>query len=180
MIKRASWLALTLAVLLLGSGVQAQRSNKNAAIKLRVRGRQLVLTAAGRTHLLKLADDKIDAAKLESAQIIFVSRRPEFTYLLVDACGQSKLKQDARHCGLGTECNLLWLKLTPAWRVAEARSARYMSCWYPTSNEEFQVKGRTLSVAYSNYHTERKVQFSYDAEQPERGFTLAESPLPAN
>ena len=169
----------TLCLLLAASSALAQRQAA-PRLSLRGRGRTLVLQVGGRAHALKLAGDKIDAARLEHAEIVFATRRPDFTYLLVDVCGWSKPRQDERHCGLGTECNLLWLKLTTAWRVADARSARYLSCWYPTSNKEFQIKGRTLSVEYSDYHAEQKTLLTYDADQPERGFTLAASPLAQN
>ncbi len=162
-------------LLLAAASVSAQRAPAQPRLKLRGRGRVLVLTVARRTYRLNLGD-KIDAATLESADIVFVSRRTDFTYLLVDACGSSKRIPDDRMCGAGTECNLIWLKLTPAWRVAEAQSAHYQSCWSTIENEAFEIKGRVLSLNYDDFHLERKTRLTYDAEQPERGFVLAESP----
>lgn len=157
-------------------GAQRRAGKDKDAVKLRARGRTLVLTAGGRTRVLNVADE-IGAARLEGAGVVFVTRRADFTYLVVDACGPSKPKADARHCGLGTECNLLWLKLTPDWRVAESRSALYASCWLSVSNEPLETRGRRLSIEYEDYHRELKVRLTYDADQPERGFVLKESPL---
>jgi hypothetical protein len=168
-----------LCLLLAAVSVSAQRAPAQPRLKLHARGRLLILNVNGRAHRISLGD-KLDAAALESADIVFVTQRTDFTYLLVDACGLSKLPPDDRMCGAGVECNLIWLKLTPAWRVAEARSAHYQSCWSTIENEPFETKGRSLSVEYSDFHLERKTRLTYDADQPERGFVLAESPLDPN
>jgi hypothetical protein len=172
-------LVLTLALLLAAVGAHAQPAHKGPAIKVRGRGRVLILTVNKRAHRLSLGD-KLDAAVLDDVSLVFVSQRADFTYLLVDACGMSKRIPDGRMCGAGTECNLLWLKLDGAWRVAEARSAHYQSCWSTIENDEFEIKGRVLSFEYKDFHLDRKTRLTYDADQPERGFVLAESAFDPN
>src|SRR5215210_471623 len=107
-----------LIVLILYTGAHAQTPSGQSGIKARGRGRQLILTAGGKTHRLD-PGESIDAAKLDDVSILFATRRPGFIYLLIAACGSSKLKSDDRQCGAGTECNLLWLKLDTDWRISD-------------------------------------------------------------
>jgi hypothetical protein len=175
-------LALSLLVLLHFHVVPARTKAKPAAssIKLRARGRRIVLTAGGRTQKLYLGD-KISAARLDSVTLLFVTRRDGFVYLLADARGPSKLKGDMHECGAGEEFDLVWLKLTPAWRLAEARSARYESCWGSvTSDDGYKIERRVLRLAYSDFKWKREFRLTYDADQPERGFTLEESEMKDN
>ncbi|HWS53738.1 MAG TPA: hypothetical protein VN228_06420 [Pyrinomonadaceae bacterium] len=52
----------------------AQKPPGKSALKVRVRGgRNLVVTEGGRARVLRVAD-KVDAARLEDASVIFVSR----------------------------------------------------------------------------------------------------------
>jgi hypothetical protein len=166
-------------LLLATMAVSAQRTSAQPRLKVRGRGRTITLYVNGRAHRLSLGD-KLDAAALEDVSLVFVSHRSDFTYLLIDACGMSKRIPDGRMCGAGTECNLVWLKLDGAWRVAEARSAHYQSCWSTIENEEFAIKGRVLSFEYKDFHLARKTRLTYDADQPERGFVLEESAFDPN
>jgi hypothetical protein len=131
----------------------------------------------GRTQALALGD-KISAARLDSVKLLLVTRRDGFVYLLADAYGPSKLKGDMHECGAGEEFDLVWLKLTTAWRFVEARSARYESCWGSvTSDDGYKIERRVLRIAYSDFKWKRESRLTYDADQPERGFTLEESEM---
>ena len=150
------------------------------SVKLRARGRRILLTAGGRTSLLD-PGDKVSAARLDSVKLLFITRRADFNYLLVDAQGMSKLKPDDRQCGAGEEYDLLWLKLTPAWRLVEARGARYESCWGSvTSDDGYQIEKNVLRIAYSDFGRKRECRLTYDADQPERGYLLEESEMKDN
>jgi hypothetical protein len=168
-------LALAFALLAQGSaraqsvsGKEGQNLYSQSSIRARGRGRKLVLVSRGKSHLL------------DDVSVLFETRRADFTYLLVAACGPSKLKSDDRQCGAGMECNLLWLKLTSGWQIGEIKSVRYESCWSPiTSTDGYQISGNTLRMEYSDFRKMMSYKLTYDAAQPEKGFQVEESPLPA-
>ena len=147
--------------------------------RARVRGERLVITERGRARTLDLGD-KVSAARIEDAEVVFKSSAGGAVYLLLDICGWSKRTQDDRQCGAGTECDLVWLKLDARWRVQDAKSARYESCWASTtSGDGYKISGRTLTIEFDNFREDVKVKLTYDAERPERGLVIEQSPLPA-
>ncbi|HEX8368050.1 MAG TPA: hypothetical protein VF604_05880 [Pyrinomonadaceae bacterium] len=138
---------------------------------IRARSEQLVVKHKGKTHTLRLGGDKIDAAKIKDTEILFANRKDGFTYLLVDVIGQSRDKQNDRQCGAGTESNLIWIKLDAAWKIVEARSERYESCWSGiTSDDGYKISGNLLTVEFDNFRDDVAVKLSYDADAPEKGF----------
>lgn len=164
-------------VLFASSAAFAQKASDKSQIKLRGKGNRLILTSKGvrRTFDLK---EKIDAAKLDDVELLLVSRKESFVYLLVSACGSSKLVPDDKHCGAGEECNLLWLKLDSGWKMSDSKSIRYESCWQPvTSSDGYKISGQTFRMEYSNLIEKKHYKVSYNADQPEAGFTVEESPL---
>lgn len=176
MLRDISILALALALLVQG-GAQAQNRSGQSSIKARGRGRKLVLVNQGKSHLLDVSEST-DAAKLDDVSVLFETRRTDFTYLLVAACGPSKLKPDDRQCGAGMECNLLWIKLTRGWQIGEMKSVRYESCWSPiTSTDGYRISGNTLRMEYSDFRKMINYKLTYDAAQPEKGFQTEESPI---
>jgi hypothetical protein len=184
---------ILLALMLAPTHVRAARSQHSSAdttskskltakesVRLRAHGRRILLTVGGKTQSLDLGD-KLSAARLDSVKLIFVTRRSDFNYLLVDARGTSKLKQDMHECGAGEEYDLLWLKLTTNWRLIEARGARYESCWGSTTSDDgYRVENNVLHIAYSDFQRKLECRLTYDADQPERGYTLEESEMKDN
>jgi hypothetical protein len=161
-------------------GAPAQKGAAGNTFKVRARGKSLVLTERGRSRALRV-EDKIDAARIEEASVVFVSRAGEFVYLLLDVCGLSKAVPDDRQCGAGTECNLLWLKLDAGRKVADSNSARYESCWLPiTSDDGYRVTGRTLRMQFSDLRERLEYRLTYDADRPEAGLQIEKSPAPDN
>lgn len=160
------------------SAVAAPQRRAGKKITVRAKGhRAVVVNAGGRSHRLNLSEH-INAARIEGVSVAFLTRKDDLTYLVLDVCGTTKWPQDARHCGLGTECSLVWLKLDSRWRVLEAKSASYVSCWYTTSNDDApRVEGRRLSVEYDNFHDETRGQVTYDADSPEKGLVVVNKPL---
>lgn len=163
--------------LLLQSGTQAQNASTQPGITARGRGSKLILKSRGKTRVLDV-NEKIDAAKLDDVEILFATRRPPFTYLLVAACGSSKLLPDDRQCGAGLECNLLWIKLDGSWRIGDIKSAHYESCWTSVSSTDgYKIKNDTLEMEYSDFSRKTNYRLSYNASRPESGFTLEESAM---
>lgn len=144
----------------------------------RAKGHRIIIVNDGRhSHRLDLSD-KLGAAHIEGVSVALLTRKSGFTYLVLDVCGASKWPQDERHCGLGAECNLVWLKLDRRWRVLESKSALYTSCWYVKTNDSpVRVEGRRLSVEYDNFHDETRGQVTYDADRPEKGLVIVEKPF---
>ena len=176
--NRAAPIALLFALLWLSVGAaQTQPPAAPTDIKLRPHKRQLTLTVDGHSYLLDVAA-QLEAAKLEEATPLFFTRRTDFNYLLATVCGPSKLKPDDHECGAGTECDLLWVKLTPAWRVADSRAALYESCWQSSTSEDgYQIDKNILRVEYDNFLFKHHYRLTYDADQPERGLVIEESAL---
>lgn len=177
MLTNLSILTLVVALLVQSSGAQAQNSSAQSAIKARGRGNKLILTSQGKKHVLD-AGEHIDAARLDETSVLFATRRQDFLYLLIDACGWSKLKLDDRQCGAGRECNLLWIKLNRTWQISDIKSARYESCWAPiTSNDGFKRSGNTLQLEYSDFREKKEYKLTYDADRPESGFHVEETAM---
>ena len=169
-------LIAALALLSFLTVVPAQRDGK-AGLSVRGRGRLLVLTEKGRTHSLNLGD-QISAAKLDDVKLLLAAYDGESTYLILDACGPSKLRPDARQCGAGIECDLIWLKLDAGRRVADSKAVRYESCWLPiTSDGGIFVWDNRLRLDYVDLREKIKRRVEYYGGQPEKGFQIAERPL---
>ncbi|HJR06707.1 MAG TPA: hypothetical protein VJ842_05585 [Pyrinomonadaceae bacterium] len=161
----------------LTAGAALAQSQAKADFKLRGKGRQFILTYRGRDHKLDVGE-QIDAARLTDVALLFSSRREPYTYLVVAACGSSKLKSDDRQCGAGTECNLLWIKVDTEWRVGDSKFVRYESCWLPiTSSEGYKISGSNLEIVYEDLRQKTSYRVTYNAGQPERGFQIEERAL---
>ncbi len=160
-------------VCLLKAGAQGER------VTARVKGhRSVVVRERGRAHTIDLAE-QTDAAHVEEASALFLTRKGEFNYLLLDVCGLSRWPPGDRQCGAGTECNVVWLKLDAAWRVRDARNERYESCWSPvTSDEGPKVAGRRLTLTLEDLREEVRREVTYDADDPEAGFNVKQTALP--
>jgi hypothetical protein len=146
---------------------------------VRARGHgSIVVTERGRAHTLNIWK-QIDAAHIEDVDVLFLTRKDGFVYLVLTVCGLSKLPPDDRQCGAGIECNLVWLKLDNRWRALDAKSERYESCWAPiTSDEGPKVKGRLLTLEYDNLRDNLRHEVTYDADAPDKGLKSATRPLP--
>lgn len=180
----ASCVLTALASLFIASDVRAQSRPAPRAASTRPRlrvsrdGRSIAFVERGRAHTMTLGD-KVSAARIEEAKLLFVTRREEFTYLLIDVCGLSKRTPDDRMCGAGQECNVVWVKLDRARKVADARSELYESCWLPVSAEEGpEVVGRTLLLKVDDLREWLRREVGYDADRPEEGLTVKTSPMP--
>lgn len=168
---------LFVSVLLASSAAAAQKTTEKAQIKLRGKGQRIILTSGGLRRTLNV-EEQISAARLDEVELLLVTRRQSFTYLLVNACGPSKAVPDARRCGAAEECSLLWIKLDPAWKISDIKSARYESCWQSISaSDSYKISGQKLLMEYDDFNERKHYKLSYDAEQPEQGFTLEASPL---
>lgn len=176
-------LKVILFVLLLCAPVEAlaQRGAAKSQVRLRGRGQSIVLTRGTASRYVRRTIDvkeQINAARLDDVTLLLETRRGAFTYLLVDACGPSKLRPDARQCGAADECSLLWLKLDAGLKLSDIKSARYLSCWQSSSSTEgYKITGRQVRMEYDDFSGRKHYKLFYDAEQPERGPTLEESPL---
>jgi hypothetical protein len=158
----------------------AQKGAARDGIRVRARGKSLVLSGRGRSHVLRVAD-KINAARIKGVTVVFVSRAGGFVYLLLDVCGLSKAEPDGRQCGAGVECDLLWLKLDGGRRVVASDSAHYESCWLPiTSDDGYEVTGRTLRMQFSDLREQLEYRLTYDADRPGQGLRIEKSPAPNN
>jgi hypothetical protein len=156
----------------------AQGDAGKSQIKLRRgRGRSLVVTSGGVRRTLDVKE-QVHAARLDEVKLLLITRRGSFVYLLVDACGPSKLVPDARRCGAADECGLLWIKLDGAWKISDIKAARYESCWQSSSSSDgYKISGQKLQMEYDDFSEQKHYRLAYDAEQPERGFRIEESPL---
>ncbi|MDT5269232.1 MAG: hypothetical protein QOH49_1418 [Acidobacteriota bacterium] len=147
-------------------------------VRVRAKGESAVVTERGRAHTLDLSKH-IDAERIEEVSVLFLSRAGGFTYLLLDVCGLSKVPPDDRQCGAGTECNVVWLKLDAGWRVHGAQNQRYESCWAPvTSDEGPKVQGQLMTLTLEDFREEVRREVTYDADNPEAGLTVKQTPIP--
>ncbi|HEU4594216.1 MAG TPA: hypothetical protein VFS10_03525 [Pyrinomonadaceae bacterium] len=170
----ASCLLVALASLSLDDDARAQRRGASSGARVRVSGdgRRISLVERGRAYALAL-DDKVGAARIEEAKLLFLTRRGDFTYLLIDVCGLSKRRPDDRQCGAGQECNVVWVKLDSRRRVADAKSELYESCWLPVTSEHGpRIVGRRMVLELENLREWVSKEVGYDAGRPEEGLTF--------
>ncbi|HEX8248009.1 MAG TPA: hypothetical protein VF599_07545 [Pyrinomonadaceae bacterium] len=161
---------------LTGSLAFAQKSEYTIG----ARGERLVVKYKGKAHALRLGD-KIDAAKITDTEILFANRKDGFIYLLLDVSGQSKEKSDDRQCGAGIESNLIWIKLDAAWKIVDARSERYESCWSGiTSDDGYRINGDTLKIEFDNFRERIAVKLFYNDGEPEKGLQKQSAALKNN
>lgn len=158
----------------------AQVASAQGRVKVRAKGRRsVVITERGRApHTINIFEH-IDAVNIEDASVLFLTRKDGFVYLVLSVCGLSKIPPDDRECGAGVECNLLWLKLDERWRILDAKSERYESCWAPiTSDGGPKVGGKLLTLEYDNLRDNLRHVVTYDADNPEQGLKSETKPLP--
>jgi hypothetical protein len=156
----------------------AQQPAAKQGIALRTRGRgAVVVREGGRSHALDVSQ-RIEAARIEDASQLFLTRKGSFVYLLLQICGPSKAKPDEHECGAGIECDLVWLKLDESWRERDAKSVRYESCWQPiASDEEPKLSGRTLTLQFDDLRDNTTHEITYDADKPEAGLMEKTRPM---
>ena len=166
------------------AGARAQRrdasrpASTGPRLKIVGGGRNVALVERGRAYTLALGE-KVGAARIEEAKLLFVAGRGEFTYLLLDVCGLSKRTPDDRMCGAGQECNLIWVKLDRRRKVSEARSELYESCWLPLSSENGpEIAGRRVLLRVEDLREWVRREVGYDADRPEEGLTVKSAPMP--
>lgn len=177
MMTRPTTIALMLLMLMAASVVCAQNTSEKSQIRVRGRGSRLILTSRGVRRSLEMREH-IFAAKLDDVGLLFANRKQPFIYLVVAACGSSKLVPDDRQCGAGVECNLMWMKLDRTWKLKDIKSVRYESCWMPvTSTDGYKISGNTLQLEYDDFRTKMTYKLSYDANRPESGFAITESAM---
>lgn len=161
----------------------AQRASRPRApadkVSVRARGRRsVVVTEHGHAHTLDLTEH-IGAARIEDVSAPLMTSKDGFTYLLLEVCGLSKERPDDRQCGAGIECNVVWLKLDNTWRVRDAKTELYESCWLPITAEEGpKVEGRRMTMVVDDLREEVRREVSYDADKAEAGLTVGQSPIP--
>jgi hypothetical protein len=157
----------------------ARSASAQGRVKVRAKGHgSIVVTERGRARTLDISK-QIDAAHIEDADVLFITRKGGFVYLLLEVCGLSRFPPGDRQCGAGIECNLVWLKLDERWRALDAKSERYESCWAPITSEEGpKVKGRLLTLEFDDLRENLRHEVTYDADAPERGLKSATRPLP--
>ena len=180
--KQLGVAAAVLSALCVACAAGAQ-TNAGAApqggVSVRAKGRRtVVVRERGRSHTLDLKG-QVDAMRIEEVSAPLLARAGGFTYLLLDVCGLSKVPPGDGMCGAGTECNVVWLKLDAAWRVRGAQNQRYESCWASvTSDEGPKVDGRRLTLTVQDFREEVRREVTYDADAPEAGLTVKQTPLP--
>lgn len=172
--------AIVLFVLFIICGSVLGQKQFNDGYKIRAKGRRLIVTFQGKPHWLD-ATEQIDAEKVTEIEILFAGRRENFTYLVVDVSGQSRNKQNDRQCGAGIESNLIWIKLDSEWKISGINSVRYESCRSSVSSDEgYKITDKTLSIELNDFRENRRINLSYNADEPEKGFQIERKNLDDN
>jgi hypothetical protein len=153
------------------------QNSEKSEYKISIKNNDLVVKHKGKSHKLNVAD-KIDAARVTDAELLFLNRKDDFTYLVVAVSGDSRDESNDRQCGAGIESNLLWIKLDSGWQTVDINSVRYESCWSSVSSGDgYKIAGNSLTIEFDNFRDDLNVKMSYNAEQPEKGFQTVEKTL---
>jgi hypothetical protein len=171
---------IILMILFLTAGACFAQKGSTSGYRVRAGKSNITVTYKGKSHMIK-AGDYIDAAKVTSSKILFVSHIDKFTYLLIDVTGQSKAVGDMHECGAGMESNLIRIKLSPAWKVTEMDGVLYDSCWSSVVSEDgYSIKGNILNVEYDNIREKENTRLEYDANNPEGAFKIEKKKIEDN
>lgn len=170
---------LTIFLCFSASFASGQKSS-DPAYKIHTRSGGVTITFKGKAHRLNISA-QTDAAKVTETELLFAAEKDGFRYLVIDVSGWSREKQNDRQCGAGIESNLIWLKLDAAWKILDAKSVRYESCWAPIElNDAFKRTKNTLFVEFENFRDRLNTKLTYNADEPEKGFQIVETKLAEN
>ena len=165
-------LGKSLGILLLLGSVLCSAQQKvplGSRLKLHWHGRSVRFIEDGRAHEISVKG-LFDAVELERVKLQSAIESKGFMYLLLDVEGPSKLPRDNHECGAGNESNLIWLKVGQAWKLLDAKSFRYDSCWASISMiDPPRWEGDTLIVASDNQVA------TYSYKHPEEGLKIVDS-----
>lgn len=151
------------------------QTSNNPAYKIRASKGGVTVTFQGKQHRLNVGEH-IDAAKITSTEVYFADQKDGFRYLVIEVTGDSRDGNYDRQCGAGIESNLIWLKLDSAWKILDLKSVRYQSCWSGIDlNGPFKITKNALTMEFSNARDNVETRLSYNADEPEKGFQIAET-----
>lgn len=163
-----------IAVLCFAIPVRAQKS-RDPAYQIGAKNRGLIVTYRKKKHRFDVGEH-IDAAKITETELLFLTEKDGFRYLLIDVSGGSRAKPNDRQCGAGVESNLLLLKLDAGWKMHDVKSVRYQSCWSGIElDEPFKITKNSLHFSFDNIRDKLSVSVFYDADEPEKGFQIIET-----
>ena len=165
-------LGKSLGILLLLGSVWTSAQQKvplGSRLKLHWHANSVRFVEDGRTHEISLKG-LFDAVELDSVKLQSATESKGFIFLLLDVEGPSTLPRDNHECGAGNESNLVWLKVDQEWKLLDAKSFRYDSCWASISViDPPRWEGDTLTVTTDN----KVVTYSY--KRPEEGLKIVDS-----
>lgn len=172
--------AILVIVLCVTTSFAFGQKSSDPAYKIRARRGGVTVTFKGKAHRLNVSA-QTDAAKVTETELLFAGEKQNFRYLVIDVSGWSREKQNDRQCGAGVESNLIWLKLDAAWKILDAKSVRYQSCWSGIElNDSFKQTKTTLFVEFDNFRDRLNTKLNYNADEPEKGFQIVETKLKEN
>jgi hypothetical protein len=156
------------------------QKSSDPAYKIRAQKGGVTVTFQKKAHWLKLVE-QIDAAKITDTELLFASQKDGFRFLVIDVSGWSREKQNDRQCGAGVESNLIWVKLDSAWKILDAKSVNYESCWSGAElNEPRKLTKKSLNAEFDDFGTGLNVKLAYNADEPEKGFQITEKKIKEN
>lgn len=159
-------------------GIQS-RAPVGARLKVRWQGSTVRFQDGGSSHEVSIKG-QFNAAVVESVKLQSAKEANGAFYLLLDVSGPSKYPADARHCGAGTESNLIWLKLDRDWKFLDAKNFLYESCWDTVeSADPPRWDGDTLRVSAEKFTaTSSETQVvTYSYKHPEEGLKVSEAAI---
>ncbi len=150
-----------------------------ARLKVRWQGSTVLFQEDGTAHEVSIKD-QFGAAGLDSVKVQSAKKATGFIYLLLDVTGPSKIPGDSRQCGAGTESNLVWLKLDQDWKLLDAKTFLYESCWSTVeAADPPRWQDDTLKVSADKFtanSTETRVA-TYSYKHPEEGLKVSEAAI---
>jgi hypothetical protein len=148
-----------------------------ARLKVRWQGSTVLFDEDGTLHEVSIKG-QFGAAGLDSVKVQSAKQKTGFIYLLLDVTGPSKIPADSHQCGAGAESNLVWLKLDQDWKLLDAKTFLYESCWSTVeAADPPRWEGDTLKVSADKFtanSTETQVA-SYSYKRPEEGLKISEA-----
>ena len=142
-----------------------------ARLKAHWKGATAILTEYAVSHEIEIGG-YLGISEIQQLKLLGSKEKNDFIYLLLDV--SSKSTETGGQCGVGTDLNLLWLKLDPSWRVQDHKSVLHQSCWQDTDTKDDGTTTSELRWVVSEPDATKTVRYRFSF--PEQGLQIQGKP----
>jgi len=134
---------------------------------VRADGRRLMFGwHGGAPHRVDVSN-LVRAATVDTVQVLVARRTGDVDYFVVSVSGPSGSGASTGSNAMGTESNLLWLKLK-SWKLLDAQTMLYRSFWNSLEPiGDYHIKGGILTLRFENKRESTDYVLRFDSARPD-------------